>query len=130
MTTGSPPPTARELRLLIEGGKGREAAARLAGVDLTAALDRNFLYHAAISLDVPILPGESVLTPGIVVRESADGSRVARVGLERGQMRTQWTSSLARTDSLELTLRAGEPRTEALRMWRRHVVRIVAAPIA
>src|SRR5688500_9549712 len=32
--------------------------------------------------------------------------------------------------SMAQRARHGEPRTEALRMWRRHVVRIVAAPIA
>jgi hypothetical protein len=63
--------------------------------------------RAAISLDVPLVKGESVLTPGIEVRGNA-----ALVGLGVGEQERVWRSGLARAESLELEFPADAPRAE------------------
>jgi hypothetical protein len=63
--------------------------------------------RAAISIDVPLVPGESVLTPGIEVRNGT-----ALVGLSTGQPALQWRSGLVRAETLELSLPADAARTE------------------
>lgn len=63
--------------------------------------------HAAISLQVPLMKGESVLTPGVEIRAGS-----ALVGLAAGERRATWYSSLARAESLELTLPADAARSE------------------
>lgn len=63
--------------------------------------------RAAVSLQVPLVPGESVLTPGVEVRGNA-----ALIGLGVGEMRTGWRSGLSRTGRLELEVPEGAARTE------------------
>jgi hypothetical protein len=63
--------------------------------------------RAAISVEVPLVSGESVLTPGIEVRNGT-----ALVGLSSGQESLRWRSGLARAETLELTLPADAPRSE------------------
>ncbi|MBC8028184.1 MAG: hypothetical protein H7Y89_19490 [Steroidobacteraceae bacterium] len=63
--------------------------------------------RAAISVEVPLVSGESVLTPGIEVRNGT-----ALVGLSSGQSNLAWHSGLARAETLEITLPADAPRSE------------------
>ncbi|AEX99830.1 hypothetical protein GU3_00370 [Oceanimonas sp. GK1] len=53
---------------------------------------------SALHLEIPLLPGESVLTDGINV---VNGQ--ARISLAAGQRQLSWQSALARTDSLTLS---------------------------
>lgn len=62
---------------------------------------------AAVSVEVPLVAGESVLTPGIEVRNS-----VALVGLSAGQRQVQWHSGLARAETFEISLPADAARAE------------------
>lgn len=66
---------------------------------------------AALTVEVPLLPGESALSDGLRTRE-VDGERIALVGLERGQDMVAWSSGLARSETLELQLPAGADRAE------------------
>jgi hypothetical protein len=63
--------------------------------------------RAAMSLEVPLVAGESVLTPGVKV---SDG--VALVGLAAGERSIGWNSGLARADALEISLPEGAARGE------------------
>jgi hypothetical protein len=63
--------------------------------------------HAAISLQVPLLQGESVLTDGVKTQNG-----VALVGLGAGEDETLWHSGLARAETLELSLPVDVARTE------------------
>jgi hypothetical protein len=63
--------------------------------------------RAAVSVEIPLVKGESVLTPGIETRND-----VALIGLAAGDTSSQWQSSLARTESLEISLPEGAARTE------------------
>lgn len=63
--------------------------------------------RAAVSVQIPLVKGESVLTAGVETRGG-----VALVGLAAGEASSQWSSGLARGETLELTLPAGAPRTE------------------
>jgi len=56
---------------------------------------------------VPLVKGESVLTPGIETRGG-----VALVGLAAGEAGAQWSSGLVRSETLELTMPDGASRTE------------------
>lgn len=82
------------------------------GLDWSIAttVERLAPAHAAFTLEVPLVPGESVLTEGVELRE-----RRALVGLGAGEQRLSWASSLARSDSLQLAQPAGTARTE---VWR------------
>lgn len=82
---------------------------------VTTVVERISPQRAAMSLEVPLLDSESVLTEGIEVRGPAQGPRVALVGLERGQLRTQWSSGLPRSEKLELQWPTGSSRSE---VWR------------
>jgi hypothetical protein len=64
--------------------------------------------RAALSLEVPLVPGESVLTPEVKVRNN----EAAVVGLNAGQDSMSWVSGLARSETLEITLPEGAARTE------------------
>jgi len=64
--------------------------------------------RSAVSVEIPLVKGESVLTPGVEVR---DGSR-ALVGLGTGEASTQWQSGLARAETLEVALPEDTARTE------------------
>jgi hypothetical protein len=63
--------------------------------------------RAAMSVGVPLVAGESVLTPGIEVRNGT-----AFVGLSAGQPELRWRSGLARAETLEISLPADAPRAE------------------
>ena len=64
--------------------------------------------RASLAVEVPLLAGESVLTPGIEVR----GGRTVLAGIPAGAGATGWQSGLARSDSLQLTMPAGVARVE------------------
>jgi hypothetical protein len=63
--------------------------------------------RAAVSVEIPLVKGESVLTPGV---ESHDG--VVLVGLGAGEASTRWFSGLERSGTLEISLPEGAARTE------------------
>jgi hypothetical protein len=65
----------------------------------------------AFTVAIPLVTGESVLTEGLDV----GGAGVALVGLRGGQDERQWTSSLARRDTLVLRVTATPARSE---VWR------------
>ena len=64
--------------------------------------------RAAISTEVPLVAGESVLTPGIEVRDGR-----ALVGLGTAQAATSWHSGLVRSEALEISLPEDAARTES-----------------
>jgi hypothetical protein len=66
--------------------------------------------RAAMSLEIPLVKGESVLTPGVEVHQG----ETAIVGLGTGESSTSWHSGLSRANTLELSVPADAPRTE---MW-------------
>jgi hypothetical protein len=63
--------------------------------------------RAAVSVEIPLLKGESVLTQGVETRAG-----VALVGLGNGDSETRWISGLARSEALEISLPAGAARSE------------------
>ena len=75
------------------------------GLDWTATtvVERIAPQKAAISVEVPLIAGESVLSEGIEVHERP-GWRACRTrsGLERGQPKSQWHGGLPRSEQLEL----------------------------
>jgi len=85
---------------------------RLFNLDLDwtvqTAVTRIAPLRSAVSVEIPLVKGESVLTPGVEVR---DGSR-ALVGLGTGEGNTQWQSGLARAETLEVSLPEDAARTE------------------
>jgi len=78
---------------------------------VTTTVQRVAPESGALTVAVPLAPGESVLTEGLDVRR--DG--VALVGLAAGQAEREWTSSLAHSDRLALRLTATPARAE---IWR------------
>lgn len=64
--------------------------------------------RAALSLEIPLITGESVLTPEVKVRDNA----AALVGLNAGQNSLSWVSGLARANTLEIALPADAARAE------------------
>ena len=64
--------------------------------------------RAALSVEIPLVKGESVLTPGVEVRNG----EAALVGLTTGQSSTRWHSGLSRAESLDLSMPADVQRTE------------------
>jgi hypothetical protein len=67
--------------------------------------------RAAISVAVPLIAGESVLSESLDVRE-ANATRSVLVGLERGQPLLEWASGLPRSETLELSLPENAARSE------------------
>ncbi len=63
--------------------------------------------RAAVSLQIPLVNGESVLTPGVEVKDD-----LALVGLAAGETNTGWRSGLSRSETLELALPATATRSE------------------
>jgi hypothetical protein len=63
--------------------------------------------HAAVSVEIPLVKGESVLTPGVETHGD-----VAMIGLAAGETSSEWQSGLARAESLEVSLPQGTARTE------------------
>jgi len=64
--------------------------------------------RAALSIEIPLVAGESVLTDGVKVRNN----EAALVGLGAGDSQMQWHSGLARAETLEVSLPADAARTE------------------
>lgn len=64
--------------------------------------------RASIAVEVPLVTGESVLTPGIEVR----GGKTVLAGIPAGAPATGWQSGLARSDALQLTMPAAAARVE------------------
>jgi len=64
--------------------------------------------HAAISVQLPLVQGESVLTDGVKTQND-----VAWVGLGAGEAQTEWHSGMVRADTVEVSLPADAARTEA-----------------
>ncbi len=85
---------------------------RIFNLDLDWTLDtvvtRIAPQRAALSVEIPLVKGESVLTDGVRVRNN----EVALVGLGSGERQTQWHSGLARSETLEVSLAADAARTE------------------
>jgi hypothetical protein len=75
--------------------------------NIVTTVERVAPERAALNVAVPLVPGESVLTEGIEVRE-----RRVLVGLEPGQASMQWTSGLPRSETIELSLPERVARTE------------------
>ncbi|MCS6947298.1 MAG: hypothetical protein NZM12_06755, partial [Steroidobacteraceae bacterium] len=67
--------------------------------------------RAAIAVDVALMPGESVLTSGVKLRDP----RTVIAAIAAGETATRWSSSLAQGAQLELTSAAAEQRIE---VWR------------
>jgi hypothetical protein len=78
---------------------------------VTTVVERVAPQKGAFSLEIPLLKGESVLTPGIVPRERG-GVRVVDIGLAAQESDTRWISSLPRATALQLTMTAAPNRTE------------------
>lgn len=78
---------------------------------VTTTVRRVAPQRAALNVQVPLVAGESVLSEGAEVREQG-AERVALVGLERGQAQAQWSSGLARAETLELSMPANAARAE------------------
>jgi hypothetical protein len=67
---------------------------------------------AAMTVEVPLLRGESTLSASLRTRDLPGGRRLVLVGLERGQDSVNWSSGLARSDALELEVPADAARSE------------------
>ena len=68
--------------------------------------------QAAITVEVPLIAGESALSGALRTRDTPGGGRVALVGIERGQLAVSWESGLARSESLDLEVPADAARAE------------------
>jgi hypothetical protein len=113
------------LELARESGSQRSGAALAAGSEFPAFVRVNRVFNldldwtvdnyvqriapqrAAVSLEIPLVTGESVQTAGVKVR---DGT--ALVGLGSGEASTEWHSGLARAETIEISLPADSARTE------------------
>jgi hypothetical protein len=63
--------------------------------------------RAALSVEIPLVAGESVLTPGVETRNGA-----ALVGLAAGELETSWSSGLARAETITISMPEGAARSE------------------
>jgi hypothetical protein len=106
------------LELVRERGAQRAGAALVAGSEFPAFVRVERVFNldldwtadthvwrvapqrAAVSMEIPLVAGESVLTPGIEVRNGA----AALVGLAAGQDYASWRSGLPRSETIELTM--------------------------
>ena len=64
--------------------------------------------RAAITVEIPLVAGESVLTDGIKLRDG----KFALIGLPAGAAQTSWSSGLVRGDKITLSLPADVARSE------------------
>ena len=64
--------------------------------------------RAALSVEIPLVKGESVLTSGVKVRNND----TALVGLGAGERQMQWHSGLARANELDISVPADAARSE------------------
>lgn len=76
--------------------------------NVQTSVQRRAPRAAPLQVEVPLVPGESVLSDDV---EVLDGNRVL-VGLARGEAVRSWRSRLARTETLALTLPADATRSE------------------
>jgi hypothetical protein len=74
---------------------------------MTTTVQRVAPRAAPLQVQVPLVAGESVTTDGAEIRDGA-----VTVALPRGESSYQWSSLLARTETLALTLPADAARTE------------------
>jgi hypothetical protein len=85
---------------------------RVFNLDLDWTVDTTVVrvapQRAAMSVQIPLVPGESVLSDAVKV----SNDEVALVGLNAGQRSVSWVSGLARAEKLELTLPEGAAHTE------------------
>ena len=85
---------------------------RVFNLDLDWTLDtvvtRIAPQRAALSVEIPLVTGESVLTDGVKVRNN----EAALVGLGAGESQMQWHSGLARAETLEVSVPADAARSE------------------
>jgi len=85
---------------------------RVFNLDLDWTLDtyvtRIAPQRAALSVEIPLVRGESVLTSSVKVRNND----TALVGLGAGEVMTQWHSGLARAETLEVSVPADAARSE------------------
>ena len=85
---------------------------RVFNLDLDWTLDtvvtRIAPQRAALSVEIPLVKGESVLTDGVKVRNN----EAVLVGLGAGERQMQWHSGLARAETLEVSVPADAARTE------------------
>jgi hypothetical protein len=113
------------LELARERGSQRSGAALASGSEFPAFVRVNRVFNldldwtvdnyvtriapqrAAVSLEIPLVAGESVQTPGVKVRDG-----LALIGLGAGEYGTEWHSGLVRAESLEIGLPADAARTE------------------
>jgi len=107
--------TAQRAGTALEAGSeflGFVRVERVFNLDLDWTIDtavwRIAPQRAALSVEIPLVKGESVLTPGVEVRNG----ETALVGLTTGQRGTSWHSGLARADSLEISMPEDAPRSE------------------
>jgi hypothetical protein len=82
---------------------------------VTTSVVRVAPAQAAMTVDVPLITGESALSATLRTRDLPSGGRVALVGIERGQAEVSWESGLARSQSLDLEMPADAARAE---VWR------------
>ena len=78
---------------------------------VSTTVERIAPASAALTVSIPLLPGEFVLSEGLNPR--ADGTVL--VGLAAGESSRSWNSSLKREDALKLSMPAAAARTE---VWR------------
>jgi hypothetical protein len=79
---------------------------------VTTTVERIAPEHAALSVEVPLLPAESVLSQSLQTHITPDGRRTVLIGLERGQDQMEWSSVLSRTTTLDLESTANPTRAE------------------
>ena len=79
---------------------------------VSTVVERVAPEKAAMTLEIPLVPGESVLSDSLRTRDLPGGSRLALVGLERNQRVMGWQSGLPRSETLELELPADAARSE------------------
>jgi hypothetical protein len=79
---------------------------------VTTTVERIAPEHAALSVEVPLLSAESVLSQNLQTHATPDGRRTVLIGLERGQAQMEWSSVLNRTTTLDLESTANPTRTE------------------
>jgi hypothetical protein len=77
----------------------------------TTVVERIAPDKGAITVEVPLLPGESVLTAGLTPRER-NGIRTVQVGLTGGERSVSWESALPRAAVMQLVMAEAQDRTE------------------
>lgn len=75
---------------------------------ISTVVERVAPERAAVTVEVPLVNGESVLTDSIKLRDG----RIALVGLGSGEAQTGWNSGLVHSEALALTVPADAQRAE------------------